>query len=905
MYGNTWWSNAWIKILSNTDCDISILPMGRSYANTDKVNDIQINLGGTVSANVRGTRANFYQVTMKLKPYTKEQISTIQRLINKDPILRADFIIGRLPEVLLEILYEHNIDLLPSSWNGIDAWCSCTDGVNPCKHLAALHYALAKEINKNPFILLQFRGITDDDLPKVDNQYIDDFKKQLSSIVAPVIKIELPRRDSERFRMLIYVKSKTDPTAPIIPLRKIFSNKGEFFSYPASIIRSEISRQMIIASEFLPILKTLLQHQGRKNATIGLQTLPKLLEDTFQNLSFHGIEIMLPEQLKELQQPKIAIGGIPKEAANKDSSYLRLSEMFDFSWRVAIGDMLLTAEEFEELQKNAGKIIKDTGKIVKHQGVYFLLKPNDTKHILKRLKRPEPKLSSMEIVRGAMTGEILDVDFIPDQMLDEMIIHLTAKEEKELQISASLKANLRPYQYRGLNWLYANLKKGIGSCLADDMGLGKTLQIIAVMVQLKEEGWLKGPALVICPTSLIGNWVKEVANFAPSLKVGVYHGYNRQLDENADITITSYGILRRDKSIFKDKQWNLLVIDEAQNIKNPNAKQSKAVKEVKAKGYIAMTGTPVENELMELWSIFDFINKGLLGTRREFRKYFADPIEKYRDAEKIEKLRKVTAPFILRRVKNDQSVIKDLPKKIIKNEYVYLSSEQAALYQEVTDALLDEIEYKKGIERKGTIFKLITSLKQICNHPAQFTKNGKALKRDSGKAEKAIDLLQKFLSKKEKVLIFTQYKEMGNLLLELIARELKENVLFFHGGLSRGQRDNMVDEFQDPSSGKSIMIVSLRAGGTGLNLIAASNVIHYDLWWNPAVEDQATDRTYRIGQLNNVMVHRLISIGTFEEKINKMIQDKRELAQLTVAAGESRISEMSNNELRELFTLWH
>ncbi len=361
-------------------------------------------------------------------------------------------------------------------------------------------------------------------------------------------------------------------------------------------------------------------------------------------------------------------------------------------------------------------------------------------------------------------------------------------------------------------------------------------------------------------------------------------------------------MLRRDIALFKKVKWSVVIIDEAQNIKNTDTDQTKAVKSLSAKGYIALSGTPVENRLMELWSIFDFINRDYLGKHKHFAERFAYPIEKYKDKEKIAKLIKATAPFMLRRLKSDKTIIKDLPPKIIKDEHCLLSREQAALYQQTVQNLMREIEENEGIARKGLIFKLMTSLKQICNHPVQFTKQGTLEKSHSGKAARALELLDEAVSRGEKTLLFTQYKEMGDLLESLIWDDLQTEPLFFHGGLSRLQRDDMVLKFQQDKD-FPIMIVSLKAGGTGLNLTSATNVIHYDLWWNPAVEDQATDRAYRIGQNNTVMVNRLISLGTFEEKINEMMSAKRELAALTVAAGESGLSELCNQDLKELFSL--
>jgi SNF2 family DNA or RNA helicase len=439
--------------------------------------------------------------------------------------------------------------------------------------------------------------------------------------------------------------------------------------------------------------------------------------------------------------------------------------------------------------------------------------------------------------------------------------------------------------------------------MADDMGLGKTVQVIAFLLKLKGDGDLSSPALVVCPTTIVGNWEKECRRFAPSLNVSIYHGSERSLTiKNKDVVITTYGTLRRDIDKFSQREWRAVVVDEAQNIKNPDTDQARAIKSLKTPTRIAMSGTPVENRLAELWSIFDFINRGYLGQAQIFQKKYAVPIEKYRDRDCIERLKTATAPFILRRLKKDKTIIDDLPDKIVSDEYCYLTKEQAALYQRAVDSTMETIEGSGGIQRKGLIFKLITSLKQICNHPAHYAKKGEPRKEQSGKAERVVDLAGKVLSLDQKALVFTQYREMGGLLAALFARELKEEALFFHGGLTRKRRDGMIEEFQEKDSG-GIMVISLKAGGTGLNLTSAAHVIHYDLWWNPAVEDQATDRAYRMGQTKNVMVHRLITLGTFEEKIDEMLKSKKELADLTITAGEQWLTELSDRELKDLFSL--
>ena len=474
----------------------------------------------------------------------------------------------------------------------------------------------------------------------------------------------------------------------------------------------------------------------------------------------------------------------------------------------------------------------------------------------------------------------------------------------QVETPKGLQATLRPYQQRGYEWLYKNTRVGFGSLIADDMGLGKTLQVITTLLKLKEDGELdKEKALIVVPTTLLTNWEKEIKKFAPSLNAFIYHGTNRKLDllKESEVMITTYGVARGDAHLQK-KKWLIIVIDEAQNIKNPGTAQTKAIKKFKAPVKIAMSGTPVENRLSEYWSIFDFTNKGYLNTLAKFKTEFARPIETDRDQIKLEKFRKITEPFILRRLKSDKSIIKDLPDKIEIDQYCHLSPEQTALYENVVETTMQSIESSKGIERKGLVLKLITALKQVCNHPRQFLKKGDALPELSGKTAMLFSLIKEIQNTGEKTLIFTQYQEMGKLLVEMLEAEFNLEIPFLHGGVSRKGRDEMVDQFQNNRATR-ILILSLKAGGTGLNLTAASNVIHYDLWWNPAVEAQATDRAYRIGQKNNVMVHRFITQGTFEEKINQLLLNKKELANLTVSTGEKWIGEYTNAELKELVKL--
>lgn len=712
--------------------------------------------------------------------------------------------------------------------------------------------------------------------------------------ISPAIRIEMPQGKKTRFQLQVEVENKKDPLSPLIPLADVFTAKKTIFSHPVEMVRFTVAHQISTASTYFPPLKTVLSSKGKKSPLIDPLEMARFIQNGQNIFNMLGIRLIVPKELKILSSPQLSLGAKLKAGEKQNISYFNLEEMLIFSWEVALGDLKLTRKEFLQLVKSAAGVVK----FKEH---YLLLQPEEVARIVKKLNQPLPKLSSAEIMQASITGEATNILFHSDNKLRKIIDKLT--RFKLVKLPKSLKAVLRPYQKRGFQWLYSNADKGLGSCLADDMGLGKTIQAIALILKLKEEKKLEHPALVICPTTLVGNWLKECNKFAPSLKALRYHGPERRLiTAHADLVITTYGLLRREVEKFKKRKWNLIIIDEAQNIKNADSKQTKAVKALKASGSIALSGTPVENHLSELWSIFDYLNPGYLETRQNFARRFAMPIEKYRNQRKIALLQKATAPFIMRRMKTDRSIIQDLPDKIVKNEYCYLSKEQTAIYQRVVDTNIQEISNSEGIARRGLVFKLMTSLKQICNHPVHYTKKGTVIKEHSGKAKMAIFLLEKIISAREKVLLFTQYKEMGNLLVQLIHTELQIAPLFFHGSLTRKKREMMIEDFQNGNV-SPIMIISLKAGGTGLNLTAATNVIHYDLWWNPAVEAQATDRTYRIGQSRKVVVHRLITIGTFEEKIDEMISAKKELAELTVSTGEKWLSELSNQELKEIFKL--
>ncbi|HEV2656795.1 MAG TPA: DEAD/DEAH box helicase, partial [Ktedonobacteraceae bacterium] len=452
---------------------------------------------------------------------------------------------------------------------------------------------------------------------------------------------------------------------------------------------------------------------------------------------------------------------------------------------------------------------------------------------------------------------------------------------------------------------------GFGACLADDMGMGKTPMLIALLLheRTKKQKALH-PTLVICPMSIVGNWQREIQKFAPSLSVLVHHGVERLSDEafaeavkKCDVAITTYSLALRDKEQLATIDWENVVVDEAQNIKNETAKQTQAIKQLQGRYRIALTGTPVENRLSELWSIMEFLNPGYLGTGTDFRQSFAIPIERYHNAERSQTLKKLVQPFMLRRLKTDKTIIQDLPDKMEMNVFCNLTQEQASLYEAVVKEMMERIEQSDGMERRGLILSTLMKLKQVCNHPAHFLSDHSSLARRSGKLARLEEMLEEVLEGGEKALIFTQFAEMGELLQQYLEERFGCEILFLHGSTSKKQRDMMVQRFQEEQHGAPLFLLSLKAGGVGLNLTAANHVFHFDRWWNPAVENQATDRAFRIGQKKNVQVHKFVCVGTLEERIDQMIEQKKELAESIVGSGENWLTEMSTEQLKSLFSL--
>ncbi len=703
----------------------------------------------------------------------------------------------------------------------------------------------------------------------------------------PLLKVD----DLEgEFEVNLAVEDKQNPLESPIELKQLL--KEDTYGH----IRLGVLRDIAMLAEYFPQISSLLASGGEESLIFDSEEFVAVLFKILPVIELFGIKVLLPKALRKLLRPQLSMTlEAEDDGTVKLSSVISLENMLLFKWRVAIGDQLLSAAQFLKMVKRYAGIVN-----INDQYVYFDQK--EIQALIDKLENP-PELKGNELLQIALAEDYQGAKVMLNKQARRLINRLMGGEGTE--VPQQLLATLRPYQLRGYEWLYKNARLGFGSLLADDMGLGKTIQVISTLLKLKEDGELGArKAIIIVPTTLLTNWQKEIQKFAPTLSTHTYHGSSRSLDTLAeiDILITTYGVARSEATQLSKKKWLVLVIDEAQNIKNPATAQTKAIKKIKAPIKIAMSGTPVENRMSEYWSIFDFANKGYLNTLKKFKTEYAAPIEIDRDHRKLKRFKQITAPFILRRLKSDRSIIKDLPNKIEQDQFCSLSKEQAAVYQNVLDTTLDSVAEAEGISRSGNVLKLITALKQVCNHPKQFLKKGEATPERSGKAERLLGLVDSIFEQGEKLLIFTQYQEMGKLIVEMLHERFQLEAPFLHGGLSRKKRDEMVEDFQGNRSTRA-MILSLKAGGTGLNLTAANNVIHYDLWWNPAVEAQATDRAYRIGQTRNVMVHRFITQGTFEEKINKLLLDKKELADLTVATGEKWIGELSNRELKQLVKL--
>ncbi len=605
---------------------------------------------------------------------------------------------------------------------------------------------------------------------------------------------------------------------------------------------------------------------------------------------------------------KTSVRSSKKGSAAVSTGRLNLDAIISYQYQLSVGGQVVTEEEWEQL-------VNAKAPLVQFREQWMELDRDKMQQLLEFWQTHQdeaPEITLLDMLKVGTEAED-DLEWDHDQALQDMLSRLHDKNAiTPIENPQALQGTLREYQKRGVAWLQYLESLGLNPCLADDMGLGKTLEVIARLLKEREDVEVVQPTLIIAPTSVLGNWRKEVERFAPQLRTLVHQGSTRTKDKQAfvdtcrgyDIILTSFALARLDEKLLQGMKWHRVVVDEAQNIKNPQAAQTRAIVKLTAPHRLALTGTPVENRLRDLWSIFNFLNPGYLGKEAQFRKTFETPIYKNNDQATLATLKKLVEPFILRRVKTDKRIIDDLPDKIEQKVYCTLTPEQASLYEAVVKDVEEQLDEAEGIQRKGLILSTIMKLKQICNHPAQFLHDDSAFTPErSHKLQRIGEMIEEVVESGESALIFTQFTEIGSGLQRHLEQVQHYNTYYLHGGTNVARREQMVSEFQDPEGEPSLFILSLRAGGVGLNLTKANHVFHFDRWWNPAVEDQATDRAFRIGQRKNVFVHKFVAMGTMEERIDAMIEDKKRLSSLVVGSDESWLTELDNDTFKELIAL--
>jgi SNF2 family DNA or RNA helicase len=722
-----------------------------------------------------------------------------------------------------------------------------------------------------------------------------------------------PNSRAERW-MLRYFLQANDDASLLVPASAAWCERGgtlKFLNRKFDHPQEKLLAGLGLASRLFPPLEGSLRQARPESCALSAQGAYDFIREAALLLQSSGFGVLLPNLGAKLGVRVKLHPAQPRKTPKGVMAGLTLGRVVAFDWELALGDQPLSREEFEKLADLKVPLVQIRGQWVE-------LHPDQLQKALNFLQQRGAasltgELSLADALRMALAPEKaagltvtrVDTEGWFSDLLDQMA---GQTKLKPLIPPPDFVGTLRHYQITGFSWLVFLRQFGLGACLADDMGLGKTPQTIAYLLQRRTHNGRK-PALVVCPTSVVSNWQHELARFAPGLRVHIHHGAGREKENFArqaarhDIVITSYALLHRDEKHLKEVAWGEVILDEAQNIKNPDTKQAKAACGLPAEHRLALTGTPIENRLAEVWSIFRFLNPGYLGSEDAFRSAFARPIERMQDPDATQRLKALVAPFILRRLKTDPGVITDLPAKNEMKVFCNLTREQATLYEAVVKDSLRQIEEAEGVQRRGIILAVLMKLKQVCNHPAQFLGDGSELAGRSGKLNRLAEMLEEVRAVKERVLIFTQFAEMGKLLKAHLEAALGEEALFLYGSTPAKARTAMIDHFQTDPHGPLVFILSIKAGGTGLNLTRANHVFHFDRWWNPAVENQATDRAFRIGQTRNVQVFKFVSAGTVEERIDEMIERKQALAASIVGTSEAWITEMTTNQLRELFTL--
>jgi SNF2 family DNA or RNA helicase len=728
-------------------------------------------------------------------------------------------------------------------------------------------------------------------------------------------KLEEPEDQIGKWTIRFLLQGRDDPSL-IVPAGEVWQSSTKnspifkLCKNPREILLASLGK----ASEIYPPLLKSLEQDKPSQWELTSSEAYDFLKQGVGILEESGFGIMVPNWWKENRTAnkvnvKLKLGSRKDRIPDMSTGLMGMDALVDYDIALAIGDEEIPMEEWERLVNIKVPLVNINGQWVE-------IRKDEINNILniwsRRKEQNQGKLRLFEAIN--LAGANIEEESVEQVETLGWFTDLLKKLEEPdsfnvLPQPENFCGKLRDYQKRGMSWMMYLEKWGLSACLADDMGLGKTIQVLSLLLKEKEEADSKGPTLLICPTSVVRNWEREAYRFAPTLSLMIHYGQARPGGKDfnkqalaSDLVITSFALARRDIKDLRSIEWKRIVVDEAQNIKNPISKQTKAIKSIQAQTRIALTGTPVENRLAELWSIMDFLNPGYLGSFNSFRTKFELPIQKYNKKQPLQKLQKLVRPFILRRVKTDPHIIKDLPEKQETKVYCPLTLEQASLYEAVVKNTLEKLSDTDGIERRGLILAALTKLKQICNHPTQFLQDQSYLDGRSGKLTRLSEMLYEVVAEGDSALIFTQFKEMGELLRIYLDKSFDSEIMFLHGGVPMTARDKMVRRFQEGREPK-IFILSLRAGGVGLNLTNANHVFHFDRWWNPAVENQATDRAFRIGQKKNVQVYKYICQGTLEERIDELIEKKQELADYIVGGDESWLTEMDNEQIAGLITL--
>ena len=717
-----------------------------------------------------------------------------------------------------------------------------------------------------------------------------------------------------RWRLEFLVQSMDDPSL-LVPADQVWAagdGLRRWVDRPDEVLLAELGR----ASAIYPELSRALRQPSPAALDLDADGAYAFLSTTAAILDQAGFGVLVPSWWSKRRRLGLAASAsTPQERVVAGGAFSR-DALAEFEWRLAIGDDPLTEAELAVLAATKAPLVR-------LRGEWVAVDAEQVRRGLDFLRRqPAGPRSAGDIVALAALPEEVDVP-LPvtsvraDGWLGDLLSGAAEQTLPPVPAPPGFRATLRPYQRRGLSWLVFMSSFGLGACLADDMGLGKTIQLLALEAHTRaaadDTETDVGPTLLLCPMSLVGNWEREAARFAPDLRVYAHHGRERLRGEalagalaETDIVVTTYATATRDIDELADHTWHRLVLDEAQAVKNSLSRAAKAVRRLDARHRVALTGTPMENRLAELWSIMDVLNPGILGLSEQFRARYAIPVERHGETEPAERLRTITRPYVVRRLKTDPQIIDDLPDKVEITQHCHLTAEQASLYQSVVDDMMERIEGTEGIERRGNVLAAMTKLKQVCNHPAQLLHDRSPVGRRSGKVIRLEEIVEEILAEGDRALLFTQFTEFAELLLPHLSARFDQDVLYLHGGLPKKRRDEVVERFQsgDPrGDGPALFLLSLKAGGTGLNLTAANHVIHLDRWWNPAVENQATDRAFRIGQRNRVQVRKFVCIGTLEEKIDRVIEEKKALADLVISDGERWLTELSTDTLRDVFAL--